>query len=1008
MRVVSFGSQFRFNFLSRQFTLTQALFQFLLNDFGVRYQLHGNCFLTAAHTDEDIEAVCSAVCKVLEVLRENDFFHRVQGHDLAGDAVVLPRPRGRGGESSKQGGHGRQLSVTDDIESADSRQALSSSPASAGDPEQMTAQVQRIIAEFLELDAAEIDQDEDLGNFGLDSIMFVKILKLVSADVGHKLPLKAFADVNTIAEFSAQVCTEVAQALASENKAGVLEHKVHSGGESVTAGHAVPIARATKPYPRDDALPQSVDESSPKQNVSAARGQGGPRDIAIVGMSGTFAGAPDIASFWANLTEGRREISEVPVERWSWQEVYSSAVAPGRTQSKWGGFIDGHDFFDPLFFRISPREAKFMDPQERILLMQTYRAIEDSSLNVNQLRGHPIGVFIGYEFTDYAEIVRAGSSDLKDELGDATARPYYLANRLSSVFDFHGPSEAINVNCASSAVSLNRACQSLLHGESEAAIVAGISLNLIAGNYVQAGDLLSPDGSSRVFGQGANGYTKGEGCVVLVLRRLCDALKESNPIYGVIKGCHQSHRGRGNSMSEVCADALSKTITDCHRKAGVLPETVRYIEVDGYSTTNGDQLEFQAVKDALGPASDPVGGKSCALGSLKSNFGHLEPASGLASLAKVALSLKHGQFPPTIGVGEVNEHLDVNDPHHGLYLATDTISLEDLRALSGTPIRAGVNSFADTGAYVHILLEEFSQPEMPSTSPQEQVFVLSARSADTLRDYMGLWIQYLEVNADNPLDRLAYTSQIGRAALKHRFACTANSPADLRCKLEAATAGDFSDNAYIGTVAADHSEVDYVQTAESHALPTDIARLWVSGAEVDWQAMHGERPPVPLHGLPTYPFALRQFWITPAGEQADSVTIKDDLEQPVPQRAEPADKWASEVVVSVSEISSDARLIEIMRDVRSIVDEFLELGPDEEIDEHANFADIGLTSLAIVEFVDHINERFSLALPETTAFDFPNIGSLAAHIVESSDSTIPIADITATEIEPIQLHSLQS
>lgn len=1010
VRAVSFGSQFRFSFLSRQFTLTQALFQLLLNDLGIRHQLHGNCFLTAAHSDEDIDAISQAVCRALDILREQDFFYQGQDQDQSDETAPAPIPRGRGG-SSETRGTSRPAVPFHEKQPALNGSVSSSLTALVSDPEPVTAQVQQIIAEFLELDAAEIARDEDLGNFGLDSIMFVKILKLVSAHVGHKLSLKAFAEVNTIAEFGAQVCIELAQAATIQSNARLIEPEPESEAEPAVADAASFVASAQSESPR---------------NAASRNGPGVPEtigsaDIAIVGMSGTFAGAPDIASFWENLLEGRREISEVPVERWRWQDVYAPGATPGRTQSKWGGFIDGHDLFDPMFFRISPREARFMDPQERILLMQAYRAIEDSSLNPERLQGCPVGVFVGYEFTDYAEIIReARNNDAGDDTTDMPARPYYLANRLSSVFDFTGPSEAINVNCASSAVSLNRACQSLLQGESETAIVAGISLNLVAENYMQAGELLSPDGSCRVFGQDANGYTKGEGCVVLVLHRLEDALKQAIPVYAVIKNCHQSHRGRGNSISEVCPDALGRTIRDCHRFAGISPDTIRYIEVDGYSTTNGDQLECQAIREALDADRGADNGRSCALGSLKSNYGHLEPASGLASVAKVALSLKNGRFPATIGVGEVNDQLEINNPGDGLYLATEAISVDDIRGTSGAPIRAGVNSFADTGAYVHIVLEEFPQPAASPTPVDEQIFVLSARSAGALQDYLKAWIHFLDMNPDIPLVRLAYTMQVGRAPLKHRFACTADSVAALTRRLRAAAAGDFSGNAFMGTGAAAPSGPGGTGSVEPGFGPAEIARRWVTGGEVDWSTFHAEQALIPLHCLPTYPFALRRLWIAPADEQTDQTSevgdaMRSDMPQsepmvrensethtpPAEQSPDDADRRLPAAAVqptapataSLSAMPSNGGLIEVMQDVRAIVDEFLELAPDEEIDEDANFADMGLTSLAIVEFVDQINMRFGLALPETTAFDFPNIESLASHIVESSNPPVQAVDV---------------
>lgn len=960
--VLVFASQFRFRFQTRAFTLTQALFLHLLNDAGVRYYLHGNCFLTAAHTDDDVEAIYRAVCDVFSVLLRQGFFYQADGSSSsASDAESGGRNAVRGRSEAPP--------APGCIEPATPQSATAlerAPPVVAVDPDQVaqaTAELKQVVGAYLELALHEFDVDDDLADLGVDSIILAGILKAATERFGVRISLKRLGGANTIAAVAEALCRAIAEGddEGSEDDDAV-NHWEGEGEAKFEDGAAAKVRGAT---PAASPLKRAMDTA-------------GDDDVAIVGLAVRAPGAGDAPAFFANLLAGATAVTEVPADRWAWQAVYDPEGRLGATRSRWGGFLDDHDKFDPLFFKISPREAKYMDPQERLLLMQAHAALEDAAIKPSSLAGSRTGVFVGYEFTDYFDRIRGEAHtmpDLDPGLASLSGRPYLLANRVSFALDLKGPSEALNVNCASSAVAIHRACQSLLAGESDLALAGGVSLNLSPQAFVAAGDLLSPDGASRVFDSNAAGFAKSEGCVVLVLKRLADALRDGDSIYALLKGAYQTYRGQGASLSEVRSEAIAEVVSACHRRAGVEPTTVAYVEVDGYATLNGDAAEFAGLKAAMGEAVD---GKSCALGSLKPNLGNLEPVSGAISTAKVALALRNGVFPATVGVETLNPAIDFAAADHPLYLLDKATPLASLRR--DGPVRAGVNSFADSGVNVHLVLEERPPATTDAVLPGPHVFLVSARSEAVRDAYVRAWIERLEAAPELDLAALAYSVQRGRDSMAFRLAIVAESTASLLDALRAVADGRRPPNAWLG--ASDGAP----NVIEGSSDLGRNAAAWTAGGEVDWMALWMEPKPPVLNGLPTYPFTLKRCWLDFGATTASTSQSQGAADS----RASPLVPVAATAPAQLlaSPPFGDAELMEytgsdiltIMRGLRMIVAAFLEIGPEEPINEDANFSEIGLTSMSIVAFIEEVNRRFHLELPEIAVFDYPNLEELAAHI----------------------------
>ncbi|MFD9532280.1 amino acid adenylation domain-containing protein [Streptomyces sp. NPDC060010] len=428
-----------------------------------------------------------------------------------------------------------------------------------------------------------------------------------------------------------------------------------------------------------------------------------PEKIALVGIGCRLpGGANDHRSFWRNLVEGKDCITATPTDRYDAAGLGSRDKAkPGRLVGGRGGYIDGFDEFDPAFFGISPREAHAMDPQQRKLLEVAWEALEDGGQKPGELAGRDVGVFVGAFTLDY-KILQF--SDLRfDTLEAHTATGTMMtmvSNRLSHCFDFRGPSLSIDSACSSSLVAVHLACESLRRGESSLALAGGTLLHLTP-QYTIAetkGGFLSPEGRSRTFDAGADGYVRAEGVGIVVLKLLADAVRDGDPIHAVITETGVNQDGRTNGITVPSADAQTALIEQVCARAGITPGNLQYVEAHGTSTPVGDPVEANALARALAVGREP--GAACYVGSVKTNIGHTESAAGIAGLIKTALSLEHRLIAPHINLERINPAIDLDAAPYEI-----PVRVTPWPAHEG-PARAGVNSFGFGGTNAHVLLEE--------------------------------------------------------------------------------------------------------------------------------------------------------------------------------------------------------------------------------------------------------------------------------------------------------------
>lgn len=410
--------------------------------------------------------------------------------------------------------------------------------------------------------------------------------------------------------------------------------------------------------------------------------------IAVVGMAARFPGAPDIASFWSLVREGRSAVADLPAGRWRWDD-YPDDVRKLLEGSGFlrGGYVDHLDRFDAAFFGISPREAALMDPQQRVLLHTAWDAFADAGVSPRALSGTRAGAFVGASSSDYAQrLSQLEHTDVYLATGNAHS---ILSNRLSFLFDWRGPSQTIDTACSSSLVAVVEAARSLQRGECDVALAAGVNAILspwLTYLFAKAG-MLSPDGRCASFGHDANGYVRGEGCGAVVLKRLDRALADKDAIYGVIRGAAINHGGRTASLTAPSAVAQAELIREAAREARVSSKELGYLEAHGTGTRLGDPIEAEGWK---------LAGVRSAVGTVKTQIGHLEAAAGIAGFIKSMLVVAHGEIPPLAGFVAENPLLKLDGT--GLRVPTACQRWEGRRL-------AGVSSFGFGGTNAHVVLE---------------------------------------------------------------------------------------------------------------------------------------------------------------------------------------------------------------------------------------------------------------------------------------------------------------
>ncbi|MGZ7446171.1 SDR family NAD(P)-dependent oxidoreductase [Paenibacillus sp. TH7-28] len=630
------------------------------------------------------------------------------------------------------------------------------------------------VAELLEMPPGEIDCEANFLELGLDSVRLLGITEWLGGLLNQNIYPTLLFEYSCILDLAGYL----AGAFSSEAWKGLLR----KAGEPALASQAAPFFRSPealqdledsgyrsgenhengvgsssgnisenyRDLEKSSVLLHAGEDETPVQGEKQAAAPGA-RDIAIIGVYGRFPGAPDLETFWKNNDDGTDAISGYPVER------LGNLPEAERLRGREGGFLEDIDQFDPLFYNISPKEAVYMDPQQRLILEAASEVLEMGGYDSKTLDGIKAGIFIGASQTEY--------KNLWD--GNAEKSPYMglgnslcvIANRVSYLLNLKGPSIVVDSACSSSLVAVHMACKSLWSGDSDIAIAGGVQLYLNSSTYdiFDKAGMLSQTSRCRSFDRRADGYVRGEGVGAVLLKPLYLAEKDGDIIYAVIKGSAVNHDGNDKvGISAPNPKAQKEVILCALQTAGVHPETIGYVEAHGTGTSLGDPVEITGLTQAFRTQTDR--NSFCALGTAKSSIGHLEAAAGIAGLLRAVGALRHRKLPATLHFDEPNPHIPFVDTP--FYVNARTASWER----SNHPRRSGVSAFGFGGTNCHVILEEYEESilSQPISDKEPHLLLLSAKNIQALHDRVKRLGDYMDRNTGATLAEICRSAYRGK------------------------------------------------------------------------------------------------------------------------------------------------------------------------------------------------------------------------------------------------------
>ena len=511
--------------------------------------------------------------------------------------------------------------------------------------------------------------------------------------------------------------------------------------------------------------------------------KGRQEPIAVIGIGCRFpGGADDSESFWRMLSDGVDAISEMPQDRWDTARYYDpDPDAPGKMNTRHGGFLASVDYFDPHFFNISPREASSMDPQQRLLLEVAWEALENAAQSPEKLEGSRTGVFVGICSEEYLQRLLTRSPETFDAYLATGGSRAIAAGRLSYFLGVHGPSVSLDTACSSSLVAVHLACQSLRARECRSALAGGVNLILSPATFIMLSKtrMMAADGRCKAFDAAADGFVRAEGCGIVVLKRLADAVADGDRVLALITGSAVNQDGRSSGITAPNGPAQEAVIREALSAAGISPADMGYVETHGTGTALGDPIEVNALGAVYGEGRQA--NARLRIGSVKTNIGHLESAAGVAGLIKLVLAVERGKIPP---------HLHLQKPNP--YIPWDELPIDIPTELTPWPSYNGrrigaVSSFGFSGTNAHVIVCQAPAAKLPKPQSDRpyHLLTLSAKTDEALREQANRFRNYLSENSSASLADFCFTANTGRAHFSRRAAFVADSAARLKEELDA-------------------------------------------------------------------------------------------------------------------------------------------------------------------------------------------------------------------------------
>ncbi|EPV3677809.1 MULTISPECIES: beta-ketoacyl synthase N-terminal-like domain-containing protein [Enterobacter cloacae complex] len=890
-------------------------------------------------------------------------------------------------------------------------------------------EVKKIIAEVTSFPVDELNIDSNLVDYGFDSISLTRLANRIYAQLGlettpailieHKTINDIARHLETLQPHQLQDTTVAPSGLPEEPEKSPFFPDVPAYDNLFTADNSRPVSRS---------------EESGSRTVS--------EDIAIIGLSGEFAGAADPEALWEMLVNGRVGVTSPPDAR-NQLFVNEKEFAHGWPDYK-TAFINDIDKFDAEFFNISPREARHLDPQQRLLLKHSWIALEEAGCNIEELADKRVGVFVGISTADYRTIMESvGMFDSHYTTGIAHTM---ASNRISWYLGLTGPSVVIDTACSSSLVALHQAVTAIKNNECEMAIVGAANAILhpgISHACMQAG-MLSKSGACHTFDADADGYVRGEGCGVIIIKSMKQAAIDRDTIHAVIKGTATNHGGRARSLTVPNSDAQAEVIAAALQQAQLSPGDLSYIEAHGTGTRIGDPVEINGLKHLRQASSSPDDLK-CAIGSIKGNVGHLEAAAGMAGVIKTILMFRHRTLPKNATFHTMNPYIDLRNSSYFIIDKTQPWQT------GGRPRYAGVSSFGIGGSNAHAILQE---PDMlpytePESSEKNHWCLFSAPGMQQLQYHVSSVIDYLESHTDTPVARLSYNLR-RKKSHQLRLAVMASDTTELVNKLKCWMRQPGNSEGVL--TGADPRTQEFVRLSSGMGISaedlsdffiskkntTTLINLWLSGLTVRWSSLFPEK----YRGitLPCRPFNPQPYWIdlsahttlchqpsagescenkpdvAPANERKIVLPLPEHYQHPIPAAVTPLSKMVLvEPGHSTGPSSGEEPQLQMptYRTLAGLLSSVLECSAAS-VDEEKTFSEMGLDSILAVEFVGKVSQQFALPLNASMLYEHVNLRQFAGYIdgllvpEKKGDIFSPAKVLSTNEAPPTKVNVLSN
>lgn len=735
------------------------------------------------------------------------------------------------------------------------------------------AYLKAVVSEITEIALDRLSTSEPLEIYGINSTMILALNNVLERNFS-KLPRTLFFEYKTIDELANYFAKHHGDFFAANTQ---VPSKIDATKPATTSAEKTSHLTLVESNP----LNKFESTSSPDKDwigefplppITPFHSVDEPMDIAIIGIAGRYPQANNLDEFWDLLAQGRDCITEVPEARWNHAALFSADQnAENKLFAKWGGFIDNYDHFDNRFFNISPREAEHLDPQERLFLQTAWHTFESAGYSKQQVSDKKVSVFVGAMWSLYQ--LHAAERCTVENLEAASSSFASIANRVSYFFNLRGPSLALDSMCSSSLSAIHLACQSLISGESEMALAGGVNICSHPAKYIHLceGRFAATDGRCRAFGEGGSGYVPGEGVGAVLLKTLERAIADGDYIHAVIKATALNHGGKTNGYTVPNPVAQANVLEDALSRSGVVAENISVIETHGTGTALGDPIEMSGLMSTYGEALNPR--SPCAIGSVKSNIGHLESAAAMAGLTKLILQMQHRTLVPSLHTEKLNSNIDwANIPFE---VQTQT---KPWKSRAGQPVYAALSAFGAGGTNGHLVLASYDMP-VTAKNNSTQLLVLSANDETALQTLCSDLAKHLSRHAKLALVDVAFTLQTARETLPQRIVIRADNTQDAIEKLnhfaqqnkvqDGLWRNSKDSDGFLQLLKGDAGQA-FVRQLFSEKNWETLAQLWLRGAHIQWQDFHEGIQPQRIP-LPGYPFAGKAFNLgAPAWLQAST------------------------------------------------------------------------------------------------------------------------------------------